>query len=190
MKDSGFEAVRRCDPYIEGAIDYPNGVRIDNQGLDDVSTKFDVVMAHHVMEHVPNQLEFAQQLFARLNDSGMAIIRLPTSSSWVFEYFGSDWFQLDAPRHLFLHTSTSVERVLREAGFTNLRIRDDSTIWQVLSSRLYREGVPFNNHLRWYLRHLPGMLISGEFKKLNNEIDQLNAQGLGDQICIIAEKHL
>jgi hypothetical protein len=34
------------------------------------------------------------------------------------------------------------------------------------------------------------MLSSGEFKKLNNEIGQLNAQGLGDQICIIAEKHL
>jgi SAM-dependent methyltransferase len=151
MKDSGFEAVRGSDPYIEGPIDYANGLRIDNHGLDHMGTKFDVVMAHHVMEHVPNQLEFAQQLFARLSDSGTAIIRLPTSFSWAFEQFRSDRFQLDAPRHLFLHTRTSVERVLREAGFTNLRIRDDSTIWQVLSSRLYRKGVPFDDHLRWCL---------------------------------------
>ena len=188
MNSIGFENLFGCDPYIDAPLQYKEGVKIEKLTTNQLDEKFDVVMAHHVLEHVPNQVEFASGLFSILRDGGMVIIRIPTVSSWASENFGSDWFQLDAPRHLFLHSRESVERVLTKAGFSNIHIYDDSHFMQNLSSKLYKRDIPFNCHQKWFIRHLPLMLISGRFQKMKKQVELLNSQGRGDQICILASK--
>ena len=188
MMDSGFSNVRGCDPFIDDPIQYDNGVSIAKRTLDDEPGTFDLVMAHHVMEHVPNQAEFAAQLYSKVRDNGMVLVRVPTSSSWAFDKYGSDWFQLDAPRHFYLHSRQSIVRVLEGAGFVNVRIHDDSTIRQILSSRLYSADIASNEHMRRYYANLPRMLVSGELARLKKKVRRLNKDGLGDQICIFAEK--
>jgi SAM-dependent methyltransferase len=190
MKDDGYENVSGCEPYIKETIHYPNGVVIENRTIDGETKVFDIVMAHHVLEHVQDQSEFVAKIWERLEPTGKVIIRIPTSSSWAFEKFGANWYQMDAPRHMYVHSRKSIVLLLGSAGFTNIRIKDDSTIWQILSSRLYQQDVPFVEHLRWYVRHLPVMIISGKHRRLMKVVGNLNKEGRGDQICIVAEKAL
>lgn len=190
MKDDGFENVSGCDPYIGEAIHYSNGVVIHNRTIDHESKVFDVVMAHHVLEHVQDQLDFVTKILERLQPTGKVIIRIPTSSSWAFEKFGANWYQMDAPRHMYLHSRKSIALLLTSAGFANIRITDDSTIWQVVSSQLYEKDIPFVKHMRWYVGHLPMMIISGRFRSLAKDVSNLNEEGRGDQICVVAERPL
>ncbi len=188
MNSVGFEDLYGCDPYIDESIEYPEGVKVAKLAPSQLDRQFDVVMAHHVVEHVPNQAEFVQELFAILKVGGTAVIRIPTVSSWAYETYGGHWFQMDAPRHLFLHSRESIHRLLTSAGFTDLRVYDDSHILQILSSELYRDDVPFKFHKKWFIRQLPMMLISGRFRRLKNQVEGLNREGRGDQICILASK--
>jgi SAM-dependent methyltransferase len=188
MKDDGFEDVSGCDPFIEESIVYPSGVIVNDRTIDEETRVFDVVMAHHVLEHVQDQSEFVKKIWERLEPSGKVIIRTPTSSSWAFDRFGPNWYQMDAPRHMCVHSRRSIVLLLESAGFTNVRIKDDSTLWQILSSQLYEQDIPFVEHLGWYVRHLPVLLVSGRFRHLKKVVKRLNREGRGDQICVVAEK--
>jgi SAM-dependent methyltransferase len=190
MKDDGFEDVSGCDPFIEESISYPNGVEVHDHTIDEETRVFDVVMAHHVLEHVQDQTDFVRKIWERLGPTGNVIIRTPTSSSWAFERFGANWYQMDAPRHMCVHSRKSIVLLLESVGFTNVNITDDSTIWQILSSQLYEQDIPFVEHLRWYIRHLPVLLVTGRFRNLRKVVSNLNEEGRGDQICVVAEKSL
>ena len=188
MKDTGFTDVRGCDPMIQSAIQYENGVSVSKHTLDEEPGTFDVVMAHHVMEHVPDQAAFAAQLYAKVKVGGTVLVRVPTISSWAYEEFGCDWYQLDAPRHFYLHSRKSIVQVLEGAGFVDITVSDDSTIRQILSSRLYRQDVPYTSHIRRYVLDLPRMILTGELWRMNKQVRILNAEGRGDQICVYAHK--
>jgi SAM-dependent methyltransferase len=188
MKDDGYENVSGCEPFIKETIHYPNGVVVSNRTIDGETNVFDVVMAHHVLEHVQDQSDFVAKIWERLEPKGKVIIRIPTSSSWAFEKFGANWYQMDAPRHMYVHSRKSVVQLLESAGFTNIQIKDDSTIWQIVSSQLYEQDLPFVGHLSWYVRRLPAMVLTGKLRRLKKDVDNLNKEGRGDQICIVAEK--
>lgn len=188
MKDAGFQNLKGCDPYIAASLHYENGVIVKKQALDDETGFFDVIMAHHVLEHVPNQHEFLVQILEHLKPSGKALIRIPTCSSWAFENYGSDWYQIDAPRHLFIHSRQSILQLLESIGFVNVSVQDDSTIWQILSSELYIQNVPFMNHTHWLIKNLPAILLTRRLHQLTKRVEQLNLEARGDQICIIAER--
>lgn len=188
MKDAGFQNVKGCDPFITSSLCYDNGVRVEKQELTDVVDDFDVVMANHVLEHVPNQREFLMQIFEHLKPSGKVFIRIPTCSSWAFDNYGSDWYQIDAPRHLFIHSRLSIARLLESVGFVNVTVQDDSNIWQIVSSDLYRLNMPFITHSKWFLKNLPILVFTKKLHRLRQFVVELNLDSRGDQICIVAEK--
>ena len=188
LKAFGYESVRGCDPFIDATLHYDNGVTVANHTLEAEIGPFDVIMANHSLEHVGDQHAFVRQAFDRLVPNGRIVIRIPTSSSWAYDRFGVKWYQLDAPRHLYVHSRQSITQLLEAAGFVNVEISDDSTIWQIVSSELYEAGIPFSSHQRWYLKRLPKFVASGKFKRLKDMTAELNAFNRGDQICVTATR--
>jgi SAM-dependent methyltransferase len=113
----GFKNLLGIDPFIDKDIDHGNGLRVEKKELIDVQGKWDVVMFHHSLEHILNQLETLQEVHGILDDKGTCLIRIPTVSSFAWRHYGVNWAQLDAPRHLFLHSIESMALLANRAGF-------------------------------------------------------------------------
>ena len=58
--------------------------------------------------------------------------------TWFWDSYGVDWWELDAPRHLFVHTPASIERLAAEAGLRSPRSCGTRPTWR--SSPASRSG--------------------------------------------------
>jgi SAM-dependent methyltransferase len=113
---------------------------------------FDLMIMHHVLEHLPNPQGMLRQCAERLNDSGTLIVAVPNRASWQFRASGAQWFHLDVPRHLSHFTPACLERICASAGLRVARIRyvsldQDPFGWMV--SSLNCMGFPQTRWLHW-----------------------------------------
>ena len=83
---------------------------------------FDVVANSDVIEHVRDPLAFAREMRRVLRPGGTALIVTPSLDSWSRKLMGRRWVEYK-PEHLFYFNRVSIQRLLREAGFTTIVIR-------------------------------------------------------------------
>lgn len=174
LAEIGFTSVLGVDPYIAADIEYPFGARVRKAFVHEIEGSFDLIMLHHSLEHISDQLATMQAIAARLSDDGWCIIRVPTVSSWAWEYYRENWIQLDAPRHFFLHSFKSLERLGAASGLELVQANYDSTELQLTGSELYRRGVPLTELATSYTR--------AERRRFRRRAEELNSQRRGDQI--------
>jgi SAM-dependent methyltransferase len=84
-------------------------------GLTDGS--FDTVLISHTLEHVPEPLDFLDEVNRVLSPGGAALIWIPNAGSIESRLFGRYWIGYDAPRHLTTFTAGTLGRMLTAAGF-------------------------------------------------------------------------
>lgn len=141
----GFDHVVGIDPRLDascGADETPP--RLERASLHDHEGRYHLVMAHHSFEHLADPRS-AFEAFARLVEpQGWLLLRVPLADGWARHEYGPDWVQLDAPRHLYLHTRRSIETLARDSGFRVEHVSDDSGPFQVWGSELYRRDVPLS----------------------------------------------
>jgi len=111
-------------------------------GCDRIDRSYRLVMSHHSFEHVVDPRAAFQSLACLTRPGGWLLLRIPLADSWACRHYGVDWVQLDAPRHLHLHTRRSIGRLAADHGFEVVRIVDDSKAFQILGSEQIRGGVP------------------------------------------------
>lgn len=97
----GMKNVMGADPFIPASIVYPNGYRVVKDYIQQIPGTWDVIIYNHSFEHVPDPLENLRAVARLLTADGTCIIRIPTVSSFAWEHYRTNWFQLDAPRHFF-----------------------------------------------------------------------------------------
>jgi SAM-dependent methyltransferase len=85
----------------------------------DSGNKFDVVTASHVIEHVPDPLEFLMQCRELLRPGGCVVLRTPNVDSLGHRRYGRSWRGLESPRHLHLFTVGALEACGKRAGFAD-----------------------------------------------------------------------
>jgi len=78
--------------------------------------KYDVVTASHVIEHVPDPIQFLRNCGRLLRPGGRVILRTPNSASFGHRKYGRDWRGLEPPRHLQLFTTLSLSACAIKAG--------------------------------------------------------------------------
>jgi 2-polyprenyl-3-methyl-5-hydroxy-6-metoxy-1,4-benzoquinol methylase len=145
LAEVGFTNVRGCDPYLEQPISYENGLNIENVGISDIEGSFDIITYHHAFEHLEKPFENLRKVYELLAKNGVCIIRIPTVSSHAWEHYGTDWVQLDAPRHIFLHSTKSMEILARKSGFEVYDVEFDSTHFQFTGSEKYLKDIPLSD---------------------------------------------
>jgi SAM-dependent methyltransferase len=79
---------------------------------------FDVVTASHVVEHVPDPVQFLAQCRRLLRPGGCVILKTPNADSLGARLYGRAWRGLEPPRHLHIFTTGALEACARQAGFT------------------------------------------------------------------------
>jgi hypothetical protein len=105
-------------------------------------------------------------------------VRIPTVSSEAWEEYREYWVQLDAPRHLYLHSVESLSRLARLVGLRVDKVTYDSTALQFEGSELYRRGGT--------LRELSASTFTRrERREFSRRAKRLNATNRGDQAAFL-----
>jgi len=143
----------------------------------------DLVTMHHSLEHIRDQRGIVRLLRDHQPAGAHLFIRTPLADSFAAEEYGSDWVQLDPPRHLVVHTTTSLGRLVDEAGYTLVRQWRDSTGFQFWGSELYRRGLTLAGP--GTPAHDGGLFSAEELQEFEARAAELNAAERGDQGCFL-----
>lgn len=140
----GFDRPEGVDPYIEETIEKP-GYRV--RKLDVTSLKgemYDLIIMNHSLEHIPDQLGTLTAVRRLLAPRGVSRVEIPVSGCEAWRIYGSDWVEIDAPRHFFLHMCKSFEILAGAAGLEIYRADDVGGPFEFWGSEMYRRGLPLN----------------------------------------------
>ncbi len=77
---------------------------------------FDVITAFDVLEHVYQPREFLDRVLSWLRPGGIFFARLPNIDSWESRLFGTYWYGLELPRHLYHFSPRSMRSLLAAMG--------------------------------------------------------------------------
>ncbi len=132
--DPGARAVEAC---------HARGLPVQQAGLleaDLPSRHFDVILLHHVIEHVPRPLDALRRARELLAPSGEVHVVTPNVGGLGFRLYGSCWYALDAPRHLHLFDRGSLSRVCESAGLSVASMTSEPSARILASSRHYQRS--------------------------------------------------
>ena len=181
LVDAGYAHVDGVDPFVDADIAFLGRVLVRRAWLADVVGEYDLIMFHHSLEHIADQAETMRHVARLLAPGGRCLIRVPTVSSFAWEEYRDRWVQLDAPRHLYLHSVESLERLAAGAGLRLEGVVYDSTGFQFEGSELYRRGAP----LKELNEHAFSRMERWRFSRRAN---RLNVRNLGDQAAFYFRK--
>jgi SAM-dependent methyltransferase len=186
LAEIGFKNLLGCDPYLKQPIEYPNGLKIVKSDIFQMEGKWDVITFHHSFEHIANPIETIKKASQLLSDGGVCIIRIPTVSSFAWEKYKTNWVQLDAPRHFFLHSVKSMNLLASMANLTLEDIVHDSWNLQFVGSEGYIKDIP--------LRAKQKLSLAGKIKRKFYKLHydwwsvKLNKEKRGDQAAFFFRK--
>lgn len=186
MALGGFSRLTGIDPFVEQDIHYDNGVTVLKQELQTLAAtgqQFDFIMLHHSLEHMPAQAEALQAATQLLAPGGVILLRIPLSDSYAWEHYRENWVQLDAPRHLYLHSRRSVALLAEQCGLQIDKVIDDSSKFQFTGSELYKQGIALNTAKRDRK-----IFSKAQLRQFSRQANELNAQGRGDQAAFYLRK--
>jgi SAM-dependent methyltransferase len=181
LRTLGFWRLRGVDPYIEHDV-VEDGIPILKRRIEDVSGEFDLVTFHHSLEHIEDQDSTLAAARSVLKPAGFCLVRLPLVSSAAWEEYGTDWVELDPPRHLYLHSRDSMRRVAERAGFDPVDFVSDSTEFEFWGSEQYRRGLPLmaeGSFLRTPWQSDFTFRQMGDFRKRAKELNRIGRGGRG-----------
>lgn len=167
LRELGYNACG-VDPFVSADVHDRFGLRVERKTLTEVTERYDVVLFRHSLEHMPiGTLALARE---RVKPGGMCVVCIPVVG-WAWQNYGTDWSQLDAPRHLFLHSRKSFEMLAEKSGFRVESVVFDSNEFQFWASESYRRDVPLAQ---------AAQPSSAETKAMRRSAAALNRRGHGD----------
>ncbi len=169
LRSVGYDAYG-IDPFLDEQTDY-----LRKATLEETEGGWDLIMFHHSLEHMPDHVNVLRTARARLAPGGTCLVRVPVAA-WAWEHYGRDWVQLDAPRHLIIHTPESFRRAAELAGFQDPQMTFDSTVFQFYGSELYQRDIPLSQKDAEWAR-----LTRDRLRQDSQRADELNRQKKGDQ---------
>jgi SAM-dependent methyltransferase len=182
MHNDGFRRLTGLDPFIKEDIHYNCGIIIHKKTLDQLGGKYDLIMMHHAFEHMDEPLNIIRNIRGLLHPGGVALIRIPVGDSYAWHKYGVDWVQLDAPRHIFLHTEKSMQILCDQAGLRLSGVMYDSWSLQFYGSELYKKNIPLRANKE------NEVFSPQQMEEFNTEAHKLNEKKQGDQACFYLTK--
>lgn len=143
MAAGGHDNLFGCDPFIEKDISYGDRINIRKCDITQMEGDgtFDAIRMCDSFEHVTNPREVLEKANRLLKDDGSIGLSIPIYPNIAFDMYGPHWYQMDAPRHIFIHSVKSIKYLAEQCGLTITKIRYDSDPGQVVFSFFYQHGV-------------------------------------------------
>ena len=188
LRECGYLHLTGIDPFISDDICYENGVRIYKKNIFELTGQYDFVILNHSFEHMSDPVSIFQSLALRLATNGLIIIRIPLVSSFAWRSYKTNWVQLDAPRHLFLHSTKSIEILSEMAGLRVESIEFDSNAFQFWGSEQYQRDIPLYHEKSFLKSRRKSIFTDSQIVEYEKRSAELNADKIGDQATIYIRK--
>lgn len=184
----GFENVSGIDKFIPEEINYKYGVKIMKKALKEMEQEsFDLLMMHHVLEHMEDQVETFYECRRILKNKAYLIVRIPIAKE-AWKKYGKDWVQLDPPRHYFIHTINSINILAKKTNLKLTKVIFDSTDFQFWGSEMYRNNIPlFDQNIQKY-RTAADYFTPETLLNFQKQAHVLNKNEQGDQAIFYLQK--
>lgn len=176
LRKIGFRRLRGVEPYIPADTTY-QGVPVQRGDLGDVQGRFRLIMFHHSFEHVADPLETLRQVRERLVPDGRLLIRTPIVGGHFWREYGTDWVELDAPRHIVVLSQTGLDRLAARAGFEVTETVWETGDWEFVGSEQYRRDIGMYEPASWFVDPNNGAFDAATVKGYRVEARRLNAAG-------------
>ncbi len=181
---AGFGHLEGVDPYLSGEAEVVPGMWVRKLTLQKVSGDFDLIMLHHAFEHVESGRELLAAARQHLSARGRILLRIPTPESEAWEQYRENWVQVDAPRHLFLHTRKSLGILAGQTGLAVERCWCDSSAMQFWASELYKRGVSLYDQ-DGHSRKAENYFTKAQIRVFDGLARKVNASARGDQLVVV-----
>jgi len=167
-----------------------------NPKLNNSNLKFDLIFLNHSLEHMDNQLDNMKHLNTLLKDNGEVILRIPIKNQ-AYQEYGVNWYQIDAPRHFFIHTLESFKILCDNAGFEIKETIFDSDFVQFVKSEEYKKDIAWYDkesyREKWRILFKKTNLKESIFNKediarFKRRAMEFNNENLGDQAIFLLKK--
>jgi len=200
MKEAGFKNILGIDPFNTDDIQYDNGLTIIKNSIHELpkNTSHDnsyganggwnLIMFNHSYEHVYDQVEVLEKTWDLLKPGGICMLRIPTVTSWAWRHYSEDWVQLDAPRHLFLHSIKSVHMLAQKTGFKLDDVVYDSFAFQSWGSEQYKQDIALNDENSYAVNPDKSPFSVEDIRSFTEHSKILNKSKAGDQAAFYLKK--
>lgn len=146
LKSAGFKDLTGMDLFIDKE-NMQKGIKIFQCSLEEFNPKrkYDVIISNHAFEHMDNQLENLKCFENLVKPDGIIIIRIPVKSEAIWKEYGVNWFQIDAPRHFFLHTIDSFKILCSKTNLAIDKIIFDSSDSCLINNEKYVRDISMSD---------------------------------------------
>ncbi len=187
IRTLGFERLLGVDAFVPRELHYKDGIRVLKTTLPEFhsDSRWDVIMFHHSFEHMANPHEVLRAVARLLAEEGVCLIRIPVVSL-AWERYGINWVQLDAPRHLYLHSTESLRLVAEACGLEVSRVHYDSAGFQFWGSEQYVQDIPLLSERSLVQCGPQNSIFSpDQLAGFDAQAAALNSQERGDQAAFL-----
>lgn len=192
MAEVGFKHVYGLDPFVAESKEFENGTKIFRGDIQKFLNEnpyqvsgFDLIIFNHSFEHSPQPLKELELAMKLLKPEGKILVRIPVSASYASDTYGEYWFQLDAPRHIYLFNEKSMAILADKVGLKIDKVYYDSIESQFWASEQYKQGIPLLAENSYANSRKKSIFSRAQIKGYQKETRRLNKIGLGDQAGFI-----
>jgi hypothetical protein len=184
----GFDRPEGVDPYIQEPIEKP-GFRVRKMDVASLHGEaYDLVLMNHSLEHISDQLGTLTAIRGILARRGVCRIELPVTGCKAWKYYGTDWVEIDAPRHFFLHTRRSFEILAGKAGLNIYRTDDLGDPFEFWGSEMYRRDLPLTEEGTKRRRDPNVVFTDAEINEFKRRSAEANRNHEGGRIAFYLRK--
>jgi SAM-dependent methyltransferase len=101
------------------------------------SERYDLIVGWMVLEHLHDPIASLRKFARWTRPGGMLAISVPDAGAAEFRWFGSKWYALQVPNHLFHFDEATLTKVLEAGGWRPVRFQRHRTISNVVASAGY-----------------------------------------------------
>ncbi|RJS48968.1 MAG: hypothetical protein CIT03_05395 [Methanobacterium sp.] len=185
LNDMGFEKALGIDPYVKnesGCIKKNNIHQISN------SEEFDLILFDHSFEHLIDHSSILKKVHDLLSPGGTCIIAMPIKNDYIWDIYGVNWVQIDAPRHILLHTRQSFDILLKKSSLKLQEVIYNSDEFFFYGSEQYKRGIALMDDESYLINPKKSIFTKKEIGEFKKKAQELNNKNLGDQCVFILNK--
>ena len=183
LSDLGFKRLWGVDPHIKTTRN-ENGVQLVKSNLTEFANgrdgQFELVSFHHSLEHIPDQSEVLKAAARLLKPKGSCVVRIPALPCSAWNLYGIDWVELDAPRHLYIHSHNSLQFLAERSGLKLRTITFDTSSFEFFGSEQYRRDIPLTDPRSLWIDPKSTLFSDDEknrFEEMAREANRLGTAG-------------
>ncbi|MEI7964568.1 MAG: class I SAM-dependent methyltransferase [Chitinophagaceae bacterium] len=183
----GFTNLHGIDPFIDHSQQYGN-ISIYKQSVFETHGSYDFIMLHHAFEHMDEPLAVLKKLHRLLNKGKHLLIRTPVMGMYSWKKYGVHWMDLDAPRHIIIHSLNSMQLLAKEAGFEMHKIVYDGNYMSLIGSDQYAKDIALNAPSSYMVNKAASAYSKKDIEAFKAINDENNALQQADQAAFYLYK--